>query len=33
MTNKKELPQELGLTEKDVIDSYIYVLARYLVIR
>jgi hypothetical protein len=33
MTNKKELSQELGLTEKDVIDSYIYVLARYLVIR
>jgi len=33
MTNKKELPQELGLTEKDGVDSYIYVLARYLVIR
>ena len=33
MTHKKELSQELGLTEKDVIDSYFYVLARYLVIR
>lgn len=33
MTHKKELSQELGLTEKDVIDSNIYVLARYLVIR
>ena len=33
MINRKELSQELGLTEKDVIDSYIYVLARYLVIR
>jgi hypothetical protein len=30
---KAVIVEELGLSEKDVIDSYIYVLARYLVIR